>query len=37
MIFNYCFNVFDATIDDLDAVSVEDFVEAVALRKMLIQ
>ena len=37
MTFNYCFHVFDATIDGFDAVSVEDFVEAVALRKMLIK
>ena len=37
MIDNYCFHVFGATIADLDAVSVEDLVEAVVSRKMLIK
>ena len=37
MIVNYCFHVFGATIADLDAVSVEDFVETVVLKKMLIK
>ena len=35
MIVNYCFHVFGATIVDLDAVSVEDLVEAVVSRKIL--
>ena len=37
MIVNYCFHVsvFGATMADLDAVSVEDLVEAVVLRKCL--
>ena len=37
MIINYFFHVFGATIADLDAVSVEDFVEVVIFRKMLIK
>ena len=37
MIANYCFHVFGATIADLDPVSVEDLVEVVVLRKMLIK
>ena len=37
MIVNYCFHVFGATIADLDAVSVEDLVEAVVSRKILIK
>ena len=37
MIDNYCFHVFDASIADLDAVSVEDLAEAVVSRKMLIK
>ena len=37
MIVNYCFHVFGATIADAHAVSVEDLVEAVVLRKMLIK
>ena len=37
MIVNYCFHVFGATIADFDAVSVEDFVETVVLKKMLIK
>ena len=37
MIVNYCFHVFGANIADLGAFSVEDFVEAVAFRKMLIK
>ena len=37
MIVNYCFLVFGATIADLDAVSVEDLVEAVVSRKILIK
>ena len=37
MIVNYCFHVFGATTADLDAVSVEDFVEAVVFKKMLIK
>ena len=37
MIVNYCFPVFGATIADLDAVSVEDLVEAVVSRKILIK
>ena len=36
MIVNYCFHVFGATIAELDAVSIEDLVEAVVLRKILI-
>ena len=36
MTVNYCFHVFGATIADLDVVSVEDLVEVVVLRKMLI-
>ena len=36
MIVNYFFHVFGATIADLHAVSVEDLVEAVVSRKMLI-
>ena len=36
MIINYCFHVFGATIADLD-VSVEGFVEAVIITKMLIK
>ena len=35
MIVNYCFHVFGVTIVDLDAVSVEDLVEAVVLGKWL--
>ena len=37
MIVNYCFHVFGAAIADLDAVSVEDSVEAVVFKKMLIK
>ena len=37
MIVNYCFHVFAATVADLDVVSVEDLLEAVVLRKMLIK
>ena len=37
MIVNYCFHVFGASIADLDAVSAEDFVEAVVFKKMLIK
>ena len=37
MIVNYCFHVFTSTIADFDAVSVEDLVEAVVSRKMLIK
>ena len=37
MIVNYCFHVFDTTIADLDAVSVEDLVEPMVLRKILIE
>ena len=37
MIVNYCFHVFGATIADLDVVSVEDLVEAVVSRKILIK
>ena len=37
MIVNYCFHVFGATTADLDPVSVEDFVEAVVFKKMLIK
>ena len=37
MIANYCFHVFGATIVDLGAVSVEDLVEEVVSRKMLIK
>ena len=37
MIVNYCFHVFGAAIADLDVVSVEDLVEAVVSRKMLIK
>ena len=33
---NYCVHVFGAIIADLDAVSVEDLVEAVVSRKMII-
>ena len=36
MTVNYCFHVFGATIADLDVVSVDDLVEVVVLRKMLI-
>ena len=36
-IVNYCFHVFGTTIVDLDALSVEDFVEEVVFRKMLIK
>ena len=37
MIVNYFFHAFGATIADLDAVSVEDLVEAVVLRKRVIK
>ena len=37
MIANYCFHVFGATIADLDTISVEEFVEVVVFRKMLIK
>ena len=37
MVFNCSFYVFGVTIADFDAVSVEDFVEAIILRKMLIK
>ena len=37
MVGNYCFYAFGATIADLDAASVEDLVEAVVLRKILIK
>ena len=37
MIINYCFHVFGAAIADLDAVSVEDLVEVVVSRKLLIK
>ena len=37
MIINFCFHVFGATIADRDAVSVEDLVEVVISRKMLIK
>ena len=37
MIVYFCFHVFGATIADLDAVSVEDLVEAVVSWKMLIK
>ena len=37
MIINYCFHVFGATMADLDAVSVEDLVEVVVSRKLLIK
>ena len=37
MIVNYCFHVFGAAIAGLDVVSVEDLVEAVVSRKMLIK
>ena len=37
MILNHCFHVFGTTIADLDAISVEDLLEAVVSRKMLIK
>ena len=37
MIVNYCFYVFGATVADLDAVSVEDLVEVMVSRKMLVK
>ena len=37
MIVYYCYHAFGATIADLDAVSVEDLVEAEVSRKMLIK
>ena len=37
MIVNYCLHVFGATIADLDAVSVEDLVQAMVSKKMLIK
>ena len=37
MIVNYCVHVFGATMADLDPTSVEDLVEAMVLRKMLIK
>ena len=37
MIANYCFHVSGATIADLDAVSVEDFVEAVIFQENVYQ
>ena len=37
MIINYRFHIFGATIADLDAVSVEDLVEVVVSRKLLIK
>ena len=37
MIVNYYFYVFGATIADLDAVSVEDFLEAVVFKETLIK
>ena len=37
MIVNYCLHAFGGTTADLDAVSVEDLVEAVVSRKMLIK
>ena len=37
MIVNYCFHVFGATVADLDAVSVEDLVEVMVSRKMLVK
>ena len=37
MVANYCFHTFGETIADFDAVFVEDLVEAVVLRKMLIK
>ena len=37
MIFNHYFHAFGATIADLDGVSVEDILEAVAVSKMLIK
>ena len=37
MVVNYCLHAFGATIADSEAVSVEDLVEAVVLRKMLIK
>ena len=37
MIVNFCFHVFGATIADLHAVSVEDFVDALVRRKMLMK
>ena len=37
MIVNYCFHVFGATIANLEAVSVEDLMEVVVLRKMFIK
>ena len=37
MVFNCSFYVFGVTIADFDAVSVEDFVEPIMLRKMLIK
>ena len=37
MVVNYCVHAFGATITTFDIVSVEDLVEAVAFRKMLIK
>ena len=37
MIVNHCFHILGATIANLDTVYVEDLVEAVVTRKMLIK
>ena len=37
MIVNYCFHVFGVTVADPQAISIEDLVEAVVSRKMLIK
>ena len=37
MVVNYCLHAFDEAIADFDAVFVEDLVEAVVFRKMLIK
>ena len=37
MIVNHCLHVFGATTGDLEAISVEDFLEALSFRKMLIK
>ena len=37
MVFGYSFHAFGATIADFDVVSVEDLVEAVVFRKIIIK